>query len=341
MKNIRNITVKAAGFGISALFLYLTFKDTDIAVVGQNLSVVTWYQVALAVVIDMAFFIIRGVYQKTNLRYIQPDMPLGVSIVAVASAQFYNVIFPARMGEVVRMFFLSRYAEISKAVMAPYIVIEKLLDLTVIACLGTVIVMSGLTGGEIGTTTGWLILVLSFAGLAILVFVRVNRPFIDKVVSIAPSRFHDPVRTVNNRCMEGIRFYRSWAQFVKSIVLLLVGWAAVMGVIAVLSYPYVVELALPWYSFIYFTVFSVLALTLPSAPSGVGVMHYGLFLAVKLLAGERFPEMINSAVAFVVVLHFMFTVIDFCMSGAIMAVFAAYKRKNGRYAVNYSSEGGI
>jgi len=340
MKYTRDITVKAAGFGISALFLYLTFKDTDIAVVGENLSVVTWYQVALAVVIDIAFFVIRGAYQKTNLRYIQPDLRIGVSIAAVANAQFYNIIFPARMGELVRMFFLSRYAGISKAAMAPYIVIEKLLDLTVIACLGTLIVMSGLTGGEMGVTIGWLAIVVALAGFGILMFVRFNRPLIDMVVKIAPSRFHDRLNTLNGRCMEGIRFYRTWAQFVKSIVLLFVGWSAIMGIIAVLSYPYVVESALPWYSFLYFTVFSVLALSLPSAPSGVGVMHYGLFLAVKLLAGERFPEMINGAVAFVVVLHFVFTVIDFCMSGAIMVVFAAYKRKTGRSAAMFPREGG-
>ncbi len=66
-------------------------------------------------------------------------------------------------------------------------------------------------------------------------------------------------------------------------------------------------------------VFSALSLSVPSAPAGIGVMHYGFFLAVKLLSNGNLTEQINLVAAFVIVMHFYIMLMDVLVGGGIIA----------------------
>ena len=62
-------------------------------------------------------------------------------------------------------------------------------------------------------------------------------------------------------------------------------------------------LDLPLYSCLVFMVFSALSLSIPSAPAGIGVVHYGLYLAVSLLGGEIVDTQTDIVAAFVISIH--------------------------------------
>ena len=100
--------MKATGYLISLLFLYLTFKDTNINNVANSWSVISPVYIFVGVGMTILFFIIRGLYQLNNLLHISRDISFLNSLTSIGIAQFYNVILPARMGEVVRVYFLSK-----------------------------------------------------------------------------------------------------------------------------------------------------------------------------------------------------------------------------------------
>ena len=106
--------MKALGYLISFLFLYLTFKDTNISNVANSWSMISYFYIILGIVMTILFFIIRGFYQLNNLVHISREITFLNSLTSIAIAQFYNVILPARMGEIVRVYFLSKRHKIKK-----------------------------------------------------------------------------------------------------------------------------------------------------------------------------------------------------------------------------------
>ena len=86
-------------------------------------------------------------------------------------------------------------------------------------------------------------------------------------------------------------------------------------------------LDLPLYSCLVFTVFSALSLSIPSAPAGIGVMHYGLFLAVKMLGGEIVLSQIDIVAAFIISTHFFGMVNDILVGGSIMILYKINYKK--------------
>ena len=92
-------------------------------------------------------------------------------------------------------------------------------------------------------------------------------------------------------------------------------------VFGLISYPYIKLLNLPIYSCLLFTVFSALSLTIPSAPAGIGVMHYGLFLSVKMLDSEIVESQIDIVAAFTIITHFFVVLFDVFVGAVIMLLY--------------------
>ena len=102
--------------------------------------------------------------------------------------------------------------------------------------------------------------------------------------------------------------------------------------IILLSYPFINQLNLPNYSAIYFLFFSAIALSLPSAPSGIGTVHYGLYLAVQILmGGDASNSQSDLIAALIISLHLLLVILDVIVGGAILLV---YRQKNNIKFVN-------
>ena len=101
-----------------------------------------------------------------------------------------------------------------------------------------------------------------------------------------------------------------------------------LGIFYILSYPFVDQLNLPNYAAIYFLVFSAIALSLPSAPAGIGVVHYGLYLAVQVLMGGDIPNnQIDLVAALIISLHLLIIMLDVIVGGSILLI---YRQKGGK-----------
>ena len=99
---------KYAGYAISVVFLYLTFRGVDYERLVDNFAYVDVTLLAVALIVNVGFFSLRAMYQNSNLEYLKRDISFPDSITAIAKAQFYNVFLPARIGDVLRVFFCPR-----------------------------------------------------------------------------------------------------------------------------------------------------------------------------------------------------------------------------------------
>ena len=312
--------MKAAGYLFSLLFLYLTFKDTNFNNVVSSWSVISSLYIIVVLGMTMLFFIIRGLYQLNNLIYINRDISFFTSLTSIGIAQFYNVILPARLGEVVRIFFLSKGRQINKTTLLSYILIEKLLDLFIVLALFMVVMIFLIQSNEniletfIYFSIG-VIVISTIIGL----YLALNKHILDLLNKILPEKIFRILISLNGDVIAGLYIFKKKDQILKSAILLLMSWSCIIATYFVITYPYIILLDLPLYSGIVFMIFSVLALTIPSAPAGIGVVHYGLYLSVYVLGGEDFVNNnIDLVAAFAISTHLIMIMFDLLIGIGLM-----------------------
>lgn len=324
----KTIYTNIAGYLISFVFLYLTFKDINFIAAIDYLSVTNLLYIFLAVGITVLFFIIRGYYQINNLRYINRNISFSSSTASIGIAQFYNVILPARMGELTRVYFLSKKSGINKASLLAYILIEKLLDIFVILLLLLIIITL-----FINNNSQILEVFLYFLGGIVIItslismYLIFNKYFLKFVKNIFPKNISSAIFSLNTGIYSGLKIFKTKEQILKSSALLLLSWMCIIVIYSVITYPYVALFGMPLYSGIIFMVFSVLALSVPSAPAGIGVVHYGLYLAVTIFGNDIVNTEADLVAAFVISTHFFIIMVDILASSGIIAW---YKLMNKR-----------
>ena len=316
------------GYLVSIIFLILVFKDTNFGLIVGNFKYVNFYYISVALICNSCFFLIRGLYQINNLHYIKPNIRFSISVTSIGIAQFYNVIFPARLGEVIRAFFLSKNENIPKTSILSYIFIEKVIDFLVILFLFFVIVMFGFGNVESKKALIFLSILVTIIIVGIFIFIRFNRVVINVLEKIIPNKIHKLLNKLNKDVLEGFKFYKSIEQIIKSIFLVLASWMIMVTIFWFISQPYIKVLELPSYSCLFFMVFSALSLSVPSAPAGIGVMHYGLFLAVKLLSNNAIESQINIIAAFIIMMHFIVMSLDVIVGGCIIIYYKIISKEN-------------
>ena len=107
MNKKKNFFLILFGYLISLFLLYITFKDVNFDKVFNYLSKINLLMVFFAIILNIFFVWVRGIYQKNNLYLTTPNIKLNTSIISVGIALFYNVILPTRLGDIVRAIFIS------------------------------------------------------------------------------------------------------------------------------------------------------------------------------------------------------------------------------------------
>ena len=138
MNKNKKIILTIFGYLFSLSLLVVVFKDTNFERVFGYLKKIDPFLVLLALLLNIIFIWIRGVYQKNNLYITTPNIRTNTSIVSIGISLFYNAILPTRLGDVIRAVFISLRDNIKKKRLLPYILVEKVIDfLFMIFCLGS------------------------------------------------------------------------------------------------------------------------------------------------------------------------------------------------------------
>jgi len=325
MDKNKKVILTIFGYLVSLSLLVIVFKDTNFEKVFEYLKKIDPFLVLLALVLNIIFVWVRGAYQKNNLHITTPSMRTSTSIVSIGVSLFYNAILPSRLGDVVRAVFISLKDNIKKKRLLPYILVEKIIDFLFVIFFFLLIVIieseDKILPYLFVTLTVIIILIITF-----ILYVKFNKKFINFVLSIVPAKFNKLFSEINHEAINGMSCFKTKNQIAKSLTLLIFGWTIMLSIFYILSYPFISQLNLPNYSAIYFLFFSAIALSLPSAPSGIGTVHYALYLAVQILMGGDIPNNQSDLVAALIIsLHLLLVVLDVIVGGVILLV---YRQKN-------------
>ena len=324
------------GLILSALFLYLAFRDVDFARTGKTIASANIYYLGLAVFICMFQFFIRAWRWHLLLLPVK-DTGFSNRLLAVFIGFAANCLLPARLGEVVRANSLGQAEKTSKSSVFGTVVVERLFDglcLFIIFLIGLLFTsfpdeVAGHSQNRHAAAA-----VLFITSLFIVIFIKVLRcnsqsciNIMNKILFMLPDKTKEKLTEVVLNFVNGLSPLNSRTDLFKVIL-----WSVFLWFTA-LCQVYFIEMALgidlPFIAVFIIQSMATLGVMVPFAPGYIGVFH-GLVKAGFIFYGVQAEKAISAAI----LLHgsFYFPTI---ISGA--AAFVILQKKYGR--VDVSREG--
>jgi len=126
-RNLKSRLVPLIGYGISAACLVWLYWGFDWKTELRRFAAADWRWVTLAVVVDLAVYVIQGWRWRLLLTPVaQPSFARSVQ--AVFIGLFANEVLPFRSGELIRCYVLAKWTRIPFSVTLSSAVIERLFD---------------------------------------------------------------------------------------------------------------------------------------------------------------------------------------------------------------------
>ena len=275
------------GVVVTLLFGWLALRGVDLAEVGRTIARTDWILLlGLSIPAYLALVWLRALRWRHLTNPIRP-MATGPLFRAVAVGFMANNLFPLRMGEIVRPWYLARETDTSAAAIFGTVILERVIDtlsLLILVCM--VIVLRGDEAGVLAQGAVVLIpvIVLPIAALGLLK-ARPERVFawtafllrpIPRLAAFADRmlrRFHEGLGALRGgRHLFWIAWHSFLIWWVVSVVPVVASFLA-LG-IDLGSFLRMVEAA--W------TVQAVVgvAVALPSAPGFFGIFHWACQVAL-------------------------------------------------------------
>jgi uncharacterized protein (TIRG00374 family) len=295
------------GLVVTVFFVWLSLRDAPLREVGREIARARW---GLLVVISVPSYLLVQYLRALRWRHLTDPirpLPTGPLFRAVSVGFMANNVFPLRMGEVVRAWYLARETGVSAAAVFGTVILERVIDTLMVVVLAAGVVGTWGAGNDGFFERGALLLlplaVLPFAGLGLLRFAPefflraagiVLRPFPDRIAA----RLLAGLR----RFQEGLGALRGGIHLVWILLYSLAIWlvASTLPVIAGFRALGIgfgslrEEIAAAWATLAAIGI----AVAIPSAPGFFGPFHYAARVAL-----QRFGVAPETAVAFGTVIH--------------------------------------
>jgi uncharacterized protein (TIRG00374 family) len=300
------------GLAVTAVFLWLVLRGVPFADVARDIARADWgVMLALSVPSYVLAVYLRALRWRHLMDPIQ-SVPTGPLFRAVAVGFMANNIFPLRMGEVARSWYLARETGAGVAPVFATVVLERVLDIVTVVGLALGVIAVWGAGSQGGIVRGALLL-MPAAAVPVLALV-VLRTAPERVIGAArwclrpfPARVAASAERLLRGFSQGLGALRGgrhlfWIGFhsltiwlVASTIPLLAGFLA-LGI----KFPSPSQaLQAAWITLAAIGV----AVALPSAPGFFGAYHLACRLAL-----ERFGVSPESAVALGTLSHAVFWV---------------------------------
>ncbi len=294
------------GILISVVFLYFFMRKLDWLAVWQIVKSVKYGYLFLAFMVHMVAFTCRA---KRWQYLLAPLKKIGLGSVFTATIICFmgNNIFPARLGEFIRVYVLSTREDISKSACMATIVVERLMDgFTVIMFLiGLLWFFPFPAGSEHSALikplkiTG-LISGVVYIGIVLFLIMAKFHPqrLLAWLSKIMPAHFYDRVAGLIESFVSGLDSLKRGKHLFGIAFFSIAVWVMVSVFFFTIYQAF--DLQLPFSSSILLMVAVALAVSVPSSPGYVGTLHFAAAACLMLLGVE--PTMAKS---FALILHAM------------------------------------
>lgn len=126
-RSLKRTVLQIFGYTIAIACLVWVFHDFKFGQFLRHMSKISWGWIVVAMVSDVLGYVCQGLRWQLLLRPLGP-LPVSKAVQAVYIALFTNEILPLRVGELVRMYLVSRWLSTRFVAIVPSAVVERLFD---------------------------------------------------------------------------------------------------------------------------------------------------------------------------------------------------------------------
>jgi uncharacterized protein (TIRG00374 family) len=295
------------GVAISIVFLYLTFRGQDFGKIGESLSRVNYWALLPALGCYFIGVWIRALRWGVLLSPVRKGIHPNGLFKVLAIGYMGNDILPARLGDVIRVYVLSRRENVTKSATLATILVERIFDgLTMIGFLAGSALFIQLNADL--TLALRVSTILFLAGLLVFVFLAaaperivtlirliLGRSPIGKVI---PEALHERALHMTTSFVTGLSVLRSWRGLLSVMGLSVAAWGAEAAMYYILG-AWGFGLQIPVHAYTLTTAAANLGTLVPSSPGYIGVFEG---IAIPVLTNV-FGLEDHIAASYVVLLH--------------------------------------
>jgi uncharacterized protein (TIRG00374 family) len=285
--NIRGLQV-ALGTVLSLALLWLAFRDVPLSQVVATFSRADYRFVTLA----LALVLVSPLARAARWRLLYHPGQKGLSHLRLAEVlligQMLNIVVPARLGEVARIYFMGKTENQSRARTLGTIAVEKWLDIVILLLLVLLVpVFVSLPPWFRDSRLSLAVFATAFLGVTLTLSYGKNQmlTLVEGVSRFLPQSWRARIHRATGLALDSLDVLRSpWVE------LKLQGWSLLLWALSI-SVNYMVFLALGLPLSFAAAVFLVVVLqvgaAVPSAPGKLGVFHYLCTLALGVFGLEK------------------------------------------------------
>lgn len=319
----RRAVMIALGLAISALCLFLLFRDLSIEHVLQEIARVDLVVLSLVIPLDFVAFLF--IAWRTHVLFNEMSTcSYREALKSVLLGYAGNNTLPLRAGELLRVGYLARVSKTPSSACLTLVGFERILDMVIILVLFTVSVsMTALSSSA--TAVLWTV---APALGAVLLFLWLIRRFPERFSALARragglfgSRGAEFVGGLASNVVDGLAALNSPVTMLGVLALTLANW--LITAVSMSMWFFAFDLSLPWYAPLLLIGFVSFGNLLPSSPANVGTFHYFAAKALVVLGVGK-----ATATSVAVVGHVAGT-LPFTLVGIIWG-FAVFAREIGR-----------
>lgn len=293
------------GVALSALFLYLAFQKIDLDRLWLALRGANYLYLLPVVFLAYLNVVIRSARWLQLLRPLK-EVRFYSAFLATALGFMALFLLPARIGEIIRPYFLGSKENLSKSAALGTVVVERLIDVfTILLILAIVLISTDFVPEKEAyrsklVAAGYVFLGISFLVFSFLLFLKVQTDlalrWVSFVLSPLPGRISRKIIDLVESFVQGIvmiKGLKNWGLFLLYTALL---WLTVVLGIKLLTMAF--GMKLPFMASFFVLVIVAFGVSLPAAPGFIGTYHAAALYALLFYGVNR-----EEALSFAIVMH--------------------------------------
>ena len=291
------------GSFLGILAIWLAFRGVSFRELGAVLSKANPWLVTFGILIVFLNVAILAFRWWLMLLRDWKTTEYGTLLGGVYLGQMFNILLPARLGELARIFFVSERMEVTKSGLFGSLVLEKVLEVIAFG-LAITFLITALALPTWVTEPGQTFLVLALIALlamaALLLWGRKFLLWATPILGKLPGEWGERVAGILERALTGFDSMRSWKRQLPIWVLTF----SSLFLSALTNYLILgaVGIQAPFTAALFVLIVLQVGSAPPSAPGKLGVFHYLAVLALSAFGVEKDLALAYSVVLYVVAL---------------------------------------
>lgn len=320
----KNVIRTGVAFFLTAIFLFFFFRSVDWKEVLGYLTDVDLKFFILIILLVPLNLVTRAIRWRYLLKHQKADVKFFHMFAGNAIGFTVTLIFPGRLGELVKPFYLAQKEKMRKGFVLGTVVVERTFDiLTNCLLLGLFLVARPLYASIFqvneaaysslllwGTAGGTLAGVLVFAILSLYFFRERTLSVIAFLLKPFPQKLSDRVNDFFSEFITGLKFFHSFGDFFIYIALSFVVWLGIIFYYWIFFFAY--NISVSYFLLTPYTFLVMVGASIPT-PGMVGGFHYFSKVGLTTL----FNIDTNLAVSMTIVVHAVQVVMT-CLVGYII-----------------------